>query len=1376
MYGDEKSAVRTEKRPVLLTAVALVLALACVALGMPYVASVSAAPQEEQQPVSVASIGFDNGNSTVFANLQGTSSPGEKQLTRLRLEYLQARSGTSLDINNMTITVGSKQCRPRATAVSVENKTSGTRSFPYAMSIDVSGCGFTVTGREPIKVSTVLPSGRSGATDVWAMQAWAQSVATTTAQPTPTTQPTTTSTTNAPQPTPRPTTATTEPGNSTSAAQPTSAQSPVSYYRCGGTVGRKAPRDVSDEEKKLGTIVYVAASPGSNTSTVLNRQKQLDNDFERIGRSEWVYNAIAYNREDDWIYGVSQEHDTNKSGCPAGHLLQIDPTTGEAHDLGAIGKNALARTIELVTGNAVPVWQSEGDRKLTNTGWFKMTDSQPYLYVANASISGTRNVYPIELPAVGRSNPTVAYGLETWSNFLSTKVYSEDHATLFSNDRYAWGIVSPAGTAELGFFYRCNDVVIERYDNINRTTRYFKITDLTTQGGRTIPLTENRVQNSCPGYSQVGHTWGKAWVYGNGDLGFGTGGTGNNNVALQIRVHNPENPTFELISVVNNAPASYNTDGTSNAPGKGPKSDLTIEKVALDQDNDPLYGGKLAALQAQNGGDDSARYWAVKVKNIGEGIASGFTVTDQIPSVYDPNTVKAYQLPDTPKLDRFSIRRDFPQPGRASVEFNGAAIPPGGEQTFYLSAKLKEGEVCKVNTVRVQGNEAETTTDNNSDSDDCGPAPDIELKKSVNGGGAELDDNGNGTVEYTLRLNNKGEAAGAYELKDTPRFAQLVDIKEVRASGPNDDQFRVLTSRNNVYSVDSGKEIGPGNEVIYKIQVDFTLAQNPQESWFNQEKCVSGQTTQRNGLYNEATVTWPGESATSWDCTDVPRPKTDLGVVKNQITEENEGQFGNYLSERLGSNYDSGRLYWAVTVKNFGPAVSRGFTAQDAVPNSYTDVQTHQWFVKDESSATGINVVPKVSGNQVNWDAFGAIKPGQEVVLVLSAQPVDHNRCEPNTASIVPRDDDTDPGNNSSTSTPENCVPEYEVRKRSTATNFTPPNGTTPGKFDVTYQIIVENNGPTDLKIDPIIENPKVPKGMKRTSASVKLLDEYGVENETTQCTVQPDTGAFRLDDCKAPNDPWNGYNGRLIADRGEADAARNRTIYKRGTDGDLGGLLNSHQKTYNTNGRKSNGRHIYTVSFSYSVDANYVRPTSDKCDVNNGYIVNTVTVKDKDSTDCTPPQKPEGGKLRIIKVADRTDSAENLSNLGVEFAVFGDQGLKNRVSGFQVGDGFLLSEQGLKFGTTYYLVETKTVPGRSLLAEAVPFRLENSAQGPVFVPLEKSISIEPSASVDNQAVVKVANVRVGDLPRTGGSGLWGIVLLGLLITGVGALAARRRI
>lgn len=266
------------------------------------------------------------------------------------------------------------------------------------------------------------------------------------------------------------------------------------------------PRLLTEQEKKEGTKIYVSVSRNSQDAndrdrdrmdqTVLAIQEHGQGDFTERGTSGWIYNALAYDPDDDWLYGVSQYRGKPENPCfPSGHLLQINPLDGSVRNLGP-----------LLDSNANDVFVNEGDRKLLNAGAIY----DRHLYVSNSSTSGSRTMYKIPLP----SNGNFTAGKPRIEK-LNYRVYSEDYARLSSHPQYVWGLVSPGALGDNGADhlkkYPKNQVVVERLDLQNGNVQYYPLSD----SQLTAPNGEKLIQQT---------TWGKAWTYGNGNLGFAPGG------------------------------------------------------------------------------------------------------------------------------------------------------------------------------------------------------------------------------------------------------------------------------------------------------------------------------------------------------------------------------------------------------------------------------------------------------------------------------------------------------------------------------------------------------------------------------------------------------------------------------------------------------------------------------------------------------------------------------------------------------------------------------------------------------------------------------------------------------------------------------------
>lgn len=489
---------------------------------------------------------------------------------------------------------------------------------------------------------------------------------------------------------------------------------------------REGKRTITDEEKRRGTEIYVstsAAANGSNTDrsamthTLLSVQPQGSNQFVPVGSSNWVYNGLAYNPEDNWLYGISQFRGSSgkQDPCyPAGHLLQIDPATGAVRDLG-----------EVKNGGASPFKDQNGarDRTLINTGVFYRGD----LYVSNSANSGSREMYRVVLPAVGSSNPT-----GTNRDF---KGYSEDYAVLPGAPQYAWGIVSSEAYKELGFGYYDSNGGWHSSDGV-----YIERINLATGAVHRWELDDHEKRANIGEVLKKKTTWGKAWTYGNGNLGFAQGGVSANqdNPGVQLSITNPNSgrPNFKVVGLLNQVPDSYNTDAASNARREPPSSsDLAVEKVAIAKEDGKTYPGF-----DKNSMNLERTYWAIRVTNLGPDTSPGAVVTDVVPSAYEDVQLKSeYRTQKDGFETLVQLSPNTRQPGASGIFGTGqtdvqyilGAMQKGDEVWMYLSAKLKNGQQCVPNTASVVNNDIDPNPGNNTDQSGCPPI--VEIHKNFVG-------------------------------------------------------------------------------------------------------------------------------------------------------------------------------------------------------------------------------------------------------------------------------------------------------------------------------------------------------------------------------------------------------------------------------------------------------------------------------------------------------------------------------------------------------------------------------------------------------------------------------------------------------------------
>lgn len=478
------------------------------------------------------------------------------------------------------------------------------------------------------------------------------------------------------------------------------------------------PRLLTEQEKKEGTKIYVSVSRNSQDAndrdrdrmdqTVLAIQEHGQGDFTERGTSGWIYNALAYDPDDDWLYGVSQYRGKPENSCfPPGHLLQINPVDGSVRNLGP-----------LLDSNANDIFVNEGDRKLLNAGAIY----DRHLYVSNSSTSGSRTMYKIPLP----SNGNFTAGKPRIEK-LNYRVYSEDYARLPSHPQYVWGLVSPGALGDNGADhlkkYPKNQVVVERLDLQNGSVQYYPLSDqqLTAPNGQKI------IQQT---------TWGKAWTYGNGNLGFAPGGQSRGVGGAQISVKNPAgDPEFKVEQVLWNVPFSYNTDASSNANRySAPTSDLTVNKRHLGGQLDVVDNAILQQLKRYLSDRPGYNYWAIELKNSGDTVVSGSSIREHLPDVYDPQTLVASYLTVDNRLEPVNpgvpvrISKEYleNEDGSNTAQFGVGQIQPNQTVRVYIAARFKQGRnECKANTVSVLNNDQDSNPDDNQSTAACVQDPKV---------------------------------------------------------------------------------------------------------------------------------------------------------------------------------------------------------------------------------------------------------------------------------------------------------------------------------------------------------------------------------------------------------------------------------------------------------------------------------------------------------------------------------------------------------------------------------------------------------------------------------------------------------------------------
>ncbi len=647
--------------------------------------------------------------------------------------------------------------------------------------------------------------------------------------------------------------------------------------------------------------VYVIASnidrlpPGANNdlnyrySSQLYLQENGSSQFVEVGNeTPWVYNALSYNPQDNWLYAISQPrgHDTNKrltyleDPCyPAGHLLQINPRTGEVHDLGKVKKPASGKTHSMNTDygfqgsyrhSSTPATSANDLWGGINSGVF---DNQNRYWVSNSSSSGTGAMYLVNL-----DNPSAEmYGSEKNGSApsISTdryRTFSEDLAAMPASahpnaQRYLWGIrspwISPAGEK--------NKIFLERIDLETGEVRTTNIADLMD------PVTGVKLSQLARNGAPV---WGKAWSYGNGDLGFGTGGRTATTDSIRLRVLNPgtESEKVELISH-GTAPRSYNTDGASTIAARN--VDLGVKKTR----SETWIDGKQTKVS-----------WVVTVTNESYGPSSGFELNDLLPDTVKNPVVTAVVGSDATWKVQWG-----PQDNKQLMRFTHGYLGPRSSVEIHLSADVAgkpEEAVCSPNFATLTPNEIDLKTDNNSAVD----APCVDKKPGEVSG---PDENGSYSANYTIQITNplrqKTEVGGVTRpaadmhygpVIDTLHFPKGIEVQEVSWTGidENEKQFVSTTAQQPLNQEDLRFELAKGGTIKkdgkrnlhqYHVQVKYLVTDAKALSTaVDPETCAPGKS-----LYNNVNV----QGAEDIAC--VPPPETNPAKVSLHLAKVSSDDF-----------------------------------------------------------------------------------------------------------------------------------------------------------------------------------------------------------------------------------------------------------------------------------------------------------------------------------------------------------------------------------------------------------------------------------------------------------------------------------------------------
>lgn len=444
-----------------------------------------------------------------------------------------------------------------------------------------------------------------------------------------------------------------------------------------------------------GGTVWVARSAHSNPNHTFNERNTTDlftqeygsTEFKPVGTtSNWVYNALAHNPKDGYLYAISQGRvktirSTANDGSsdqgvtydedpryPAGHLLRINPLNGVVKDMGKI---------EGIQSKTPGHWPNDLWGGITS-GVIRADGK--YVF-SNSSDSGTKDIYVLNWNATNKTYKLTATRKNAWRAQANDYTYVGD-----GSGNWVYGIRNGSSTLE----------------RVNIETGAVQTFDLSTVRD---PL----------GRSFTSGIYGTAWTYGNGNLGFGRNGQ---QKGYQIRIIDGGSQGFraEIVAEVP-MPNSQSNDAASNAIVSS-RTDLQATKKRLEVEKDGTVT------------------WEVTVENLGPCGSTGFTLNDLVPNDYQDIRVLDAKSDAAPG---WIGQKENWVNGNQVLAIHGP-LAAKDKATVTIQAKLKQplpggsegkcgaGPATPPNKVTILGNDGDDNPGNNTDvpdeqsggSEDCG--------------------------------------------------------------------------------------------------------------------------------------------------------------------------------------------------------------------------------------------------------------------------------------------------------------------------------------------------------------------------------------------------------------------------------------------------------------------------------------------------------------------------------------------------------------------------------------------------------------------------------------------------------------------------------
>lgn len=586
-------------------------------------------------------------------------------------------------------------------------------------------------------------------------------------------------------------------------------------------------------------------------------------------------------------------------------------------------------------------------------------------------------------------------------------------------------------------------------------------------------------------------------------------------------------------------------------------------------------------------------------------------------------------------------------------------------------------------------------------------------------------------ITYAITVTNNGRTEANYELTDTPGFSPSTTINRVEITdGPRGARLGepLEPGSDGRYRL-GGAPLRPGEQHRFLVKFSFSRNGGP---GVNQDRTCTGRPG--GGLYNSARVT-AGEGDHRLEKEDDACAPMLL-VPGPEIEKQAEPLPG--FDDAVRHEGDRGTVNYVVRVINPSPDASVPIAAQDlprfgkAVEIERVEVDGREqpraadgrfWLVGNNNGPVVFN--PRETRHYrvtVHWRFPSLSAAANSGTLQCSGQP--GSGFFNSVGAYVPGDNSRRAQSNACAPIPNPEVPKPRVRKRVADNDQV--------NHRVTYSIEVDNpaDGPQQASVWDM-------PGFNPAARIARIT----VDGKETKLTNNGEFPVAVADD-----------GGPITLGAGEYRRFEVAIDYEM-TTGEA--IVAEDLKCTNTVGGREKGLfNVAYVEFAGGIDLSW------------------------DCADAPNPNYPVALALR------KTDTDGN--RIGYEdnytFEVRSEDG-NDYVANFSQritygGEVNLATQPVLEVGKVYQLVETRAPQGFELLPKAIRFYLEYTPEGAVVHLVDPAQAPQvdiPTVGKKDLVVLAVADVRAGDLPKSGGPGVALWLIIGLVLIGSAAAYSRKQ-